>query len=69
MEQLHVLCGTRRTIDRMLPEAVSNMMSFEQTNWGPLAAAALIVTLPVLVLAVVTKKYIVAGLIGGDVKG
>ena len=53
----------------MLPEAVSNMMSFEQTNWGPLAAAALIVTLPGLVLAVVTKKYLVAGLIGGDAKG
>ena len=31
-----------------LPVAVYNMLSFEQFSWGPLAAAALIVTLPVL---------------------
>ena len=35
---------------RTLPVAVYNMISFEQLSWGPLAAAALIVTLPVLVL-------------------
>jgi multiple sugar transport system permease protein len=54
---------------RTLPVAVFNMMSYEQTNWGPLAAAALIVTLPVLVLAMFTQRYIVAGLAAGGVKG
>ena len=35
---------------RTLPAAVYNMISFDQLSWGPLAAAALIVTLPVLLL-------------------
>ena len=33
---------------RTLPVAVYNSLSFEQIAWGPLAASALIVTLPVL---------------------
>ena len=32
---------------RTLPVAVYNMISFDQLSWGPLAAAALMVTLPV----------------------
>jgi len=35
---------------RTLPVAVYNMISFDQLSWGPLAAAALIVTFPVLLL-------------------
>ena len=37
---------------RTLPVAVYNMISFDQLSWGPLAAAALLVTLPVLLLTV-----------------
>jgi multiple sugar transport system permease protein len=54
---------------RTLPVAVYNMLSFEQVSWGPLAAAALIVTLPVLVLTVLAQRQIVAGLTAGAVKG
>jgi multiple sugar transport system permease protein len=54
---------------RTLPVAVYNMLSFEQVSWGPLAAAALIVTLPVLALTVVAQRQIVAGLTAGAVKG
>ena len=54
---------------RTLPVAVYNMLSFEQLSWGPLASAALIVTLPVLVLTVVAQRQIVAGLTAGAVKG
>jgi multiple sugar transport system permease protein len=54
---------------RTLPVAVYNMLSFEQLSWGPLAAAALIVTLPVLVLTVVAQRQIIAGLTAGAVKG
>lgn len=54
---------------RTLPVAVYNMISFDQLSWGPLAAAALIVTLPVLVLTVVAQRQIVAGLTAGAVKG
>jgi multiple sugar transport system permease protein len=54
---------------RTLPVAVNNMLTFEQISWGPLSAAALLVTLPVLLLTLVAQKQIVAGLTAGGVKG
>jgi multiple sugar transport system permease protein len=54
---------------RTLPVAVYNMLSFEQVSWGPLAAAALVVTLPVLLLTLFAQRQIVAGLTAGAVKG
>jgi multiple sugar transport system permease protein len=54
---------------RTLPVAVYNMISFDQLSWGPLAAAALIVTFPVLLLTVLAQRQIVAGLTAGAVKG
>jgi multiple sugar transport system permease protein len=61
-----VLAG-RRT--RTLPVAIYNVLTFEQISWGPLAAAALCVTAPVLVLTLIAQKQIVAGLTQGGVKG
>jgi multiple sugar transport system permease protein len=54
---------------RTLPVAVNNMLTFEQVAWGPLSAAALLVTLPVLLLTLLAQKQIVAGLTAGGVKG
>ena len=54
---------------RTLPVAVYNVLTFEQVSWGPLAAAALIVTLPVLLLTLLMQREIVAGLTAGGVKG
>lgn len=54
---------------RTLPVAVYNVLSFEQLSWGPLAAAALVVTLPVLILTIFVQREIVAGLAAGGVKG
>jgi multiple sugar transport system permease protein len=54
---------------RTLPAAVYNVLTFEQLAWGPLAAAAIVVTLPVLLLTVFIQKEIVAGLTHGGVKG
>jgi multiple sugar transport system permease protein len=54
---------------RTLPVAVNNMLTFEQIAWGPLSAAALLVTLPVLLLTLLAQKQIVAGLTAGGVKG
>jgi len=61
-----VLAGPRL---QTLPVAVFSMMSFEQTNWGPLAAAALLITAPVLVLTLTVQRDIVAGLAAGGMKG
>ncbi len=54
---------------RTLPAAVYNVLTFEQLAWGPLAAAAIVVTLPVLLLTIFIQKEIVAGLTAGGVKG
>jgi len=54
---------------RTLPVAVNNMLTFEQISWGPLSAAALLVTAPVLLLTLLAQKQIVAGLTAGGVKG
>ena len=62
-----VVLGSKNT--RTLPSAVYNMLTFEQISWGPLAAAALLVTLPVLVVTVVAQRQIVAGMTAGAVKG
>ncbi len=53
---------------RTLPVAVYNVLTFEQVSWGPLAAAALLVTLPVLLLTLLMQKEIVAGLTAGGIK-
>jgi multiple sugar transport system permease protein len=55
---------------RTLPVAVYNMIdTSDQLSWGRAAAAALIVTLPVLLLTVFAQRQIVAGLTAGAVKG
>ena len=54
---------------RTLPVAVYNVLTFEQVSWGPLAAAALVVTAPVLLLTLLMQKEIVAGLTTGGLNG
>lgn len=53
---------------RTLPIAVFNMIGFEEINWGPLAAAATMITLPVIVLTLLVQRHIVTGLTFGAVK-
>ena len=69
VEQFHLRrrAGGRET--RTLPVAVYNVLTFEQLAWGPLAAAAIIVTLPVLLLTIVIQKEILTGMTAGGVKG
>jgi multiple sugar transport system permease protein len=54
---------------RTLPVAVFSVLTFEQLAWGNLAAAALIVTLPVLVITIFVQRQIVVGITAGAVKG
>jgi multiple sugar transport system permease protein len=61
-----VILAGRET--RTLPIAVFNMISYEEINWGTLAAAATLITLPVLVLALIVQRHIVTGLTFGAVK-
>ena len=51
---------------RTLPIAVYTMISYEEINWGTLAAT--LITLPVLLVALLTQRHIVSGLTFGTVK-
>ena len=62
-----VVLATNRT--KTLPVAIYNFISYAQIDWGGLMAAAVIITLPVLILAVITQRYVVRGLTAGAVKG
>ncbi len=54
---------------KTLPVAVFNFLGYQSISWGPLSAAASIITLPVLVLALTVQKYIVRGLAAGGITG
>lgn len=62
-----VILAGRNT--RTLPIAVFNMIGYEEISWAPLAAAATIITLPVILLTLVIQRHIVTGLTFGAVKG
>jgi multiple sugar transport system permease protein len=51
------------------PVAVVNFMNYEHWEWGKIAAGGTCVMLPVLIFAFVVRRYLVAGLSAGAVKG
>lgn len=54
---------------KTLPVAIFNFLSYSEINWGGLMAAAVIITIPILIIALIAQKYIVEGLTAGAVKG
>ncbi len=62
-----VILGGSKTIT--LPMAVYNFVAYENIQFGPLAAAAALITLPILVLALIAQRYLISGLSMGAVKG
>lgn len=54
---------------RTLPVAIFNFVSYASIDWGGLMAASVVITLPVMIIALFMQKYIVAGLSTGATKG
>ncbi len=54
---------------KTLPVAIFNFVSYASIDWGGLMAAAVVVTIPIMVIALFTQKYIVTGLTAGATKG
>ena len=52
-----------------VPVAVFNFISYGSIDFGGLGAAAVLITLPVIVLTLVIQRWIVSGLTMGAVKG
>lgn len=54
---------------RTLPVAISNFTSYASVDWGGLMAASVIITVPVMLIALFSQKYVVSGLTAGATKG
>ncbi|UCR88643.1 carbohydrate ABC transporter permease [Mycetocola spongiae] len=54
---------------RTLPLALFNFVGYAAIDWGGLMAASVVITIPVIVVALFTQKYIVSGLSAGATKG
>jgi multiple sugar transport system permease protein len=54
---------------KTVPVAVFNFISYGSINFGGIAAAAVLITLPVVVLTLFVQRHILRGLTGGGVKG
>ena len=67
-EFLFALVITRReTIT--LPVAIIRYMAYEGTEWGKISAAAVIIMIPVVIFGFLIRRYMIAGLSAGAVKG
>ena len=62
-----IVLASSRT--RTVPVAIYNFISYAQIDWGGLMAAAVVITLPVLALAIITQRYVIRGLTAGAIKG
>ncbi|MEA5015712.1 MAG: carbohydrate ABC transporter permease [Candidatus Limiplasma sp.] len=67
-EFLYALILTRNQW-KTAPIAVMSYITSEGILWGELAAASILIVLPVLVLTLCIQRYIVSGLTSGSVKG
>ncbi|MDR1535087.1 MAG: carbohydrate ABC transporter permease [Planctomycetota bacterium] len=62
-----IVLASNRT--KTVPVAIFNFISYAQIDWGGLMAAAVTITVPVLVITILTQKYVIRGLTAGAVKG
>ena len=54
---------------KTVPVAIFNFIAYATVDWGGLMAASAVITLPVLVITLITQKYVIRGLTAGAVKG
>ncbi len=54
---------------RTLPVAIMNFTSYASVDWGGLMAAAVVITVPVMIVALFAQRYVVSGLTAGATKG
>ncbi len=70
-EFLFALTFTSSTDQRTVPVAIAMLSGASQQEipWGPIMAASVVVTIPLIVLVLIFQRKIVAGLTAGGVKG
>ena len=54
---------------KTLPVAIFDFVAYASIDWGTLMAAAVVITVPIMLIALFAQKYIVSGLTAGSTKG
>jgi len=67
-EFLFALTFTRDNSARTIAPGIYMFHGLHEIPWGDIAAAAILVTIPIVVLALVFQKYIIRGLTAGAIK-
>ncbi len=68
-EFLFALTFTATTASRTIPVAIALFPGLHEVPWGDIAAASIVVTVPLVVLVFLFQRRIVEGLTAGAVKG
>jgi multiple sugar transport system permease protein len=68
-EFLYAFTFTATEVSRTVPVAIVLFPGLHEVRWGELAAAAILVSIPVIVLVLLFERHIIRGLTGGAVKG
>lgn len=68
-EFLFALTFTSTTASRTIPVGIALFPGLHEVPWGDIAAASVIVTIPLIILVFVFQKRIIEGLTAGAVKG
>jgi multiple sugar transport system permease protein len=68
-EFMFALTLTATGASRTAPVAIALFPGLHEVPWGDMAAASIIVTAPIVLLAVLFRRHIVAGLTAGSIKG
>jgi ABC-type glycerol-3-phosphate transport system permease component len=50
------------------PVALSRFLSAYATEWGPMMAATMTITIPLVIIMIVLRKHVITGLTLGAVK-
>jgi len=58
-----------RGATKTIPVGIIDLISYEGVNWGLVSSGAVLMLLPMLLFAYLSRKYIVKGLLGGALKG
>ncbi|HLH72909.1 MAG TPA: carbohydrate ABC transporter permease, partial [Chloroflexota bacterium] len=51
------------------PVAIVNFMNYQGWDWGKITAGGTMIMLPVVVLAILVRRYMIRGLTAGSLKG
>lgn len=68
-EFLFALTFTSTARSRTIPVAIALFPGLHEVPWGDIAAASVVVTLPIVILVLVFQRRIIQGLTAGAVKG